>query len=238
MKRIGAIVALLVLATGAAFAGEATEIKPLGFSPHGRHFAFEQKGANEDGPYSIITVLDVESSRPMKGSRIIYAGEDRKKLAQINRQTIRQMKRLKITTKDLMTVSVRGFDDEPFQDAAVKSFVLPAKWFGPDVSLVLRTIKLVTQRCKNTQASPIGFALALERPGMPTVPLRHDVALTDERGCPTHYRIAEIHTRRLKDGSHALAVLVQDLTPGVTGENRGYSAVTGLIPAKTMAKAQ
>ena len=238
MKSVPALIVFLALAAPAAFASEAVEIKALGFSPHGRHFAFEQKGKSEHGPYSIITVMDVESSRLMRGSRITYADEDRKKLAKINQQTKRQIRRLKITTKDLMTVSVRGFDAEPFHEAAVKSFVLPSKWFGPDASLVLRTIKLVTQRCKDTKAAPIGFALALERQGMPSVPLRHDVALTDERGCPTHYRIAEIHTRRLKDGSHALAVLIQDLTPGVTGENRGYSAVTGLIPAKTMAKAQ
>jgi predicted secreted protein len=182
--------------------------------------------------------MDVEASRPVRGSRIIYANEDRKKLAKINRQTKRQIKRLKINTKELMTVSVRGFGAEPFEDAAVKSFVLPNKWFGPEASLVLRTFKLVAERCKDPKATPIGFGLALERQGMPSVALRHDVALTDERGCPTRYRIAEAHTRRLKDGSHALAVIVQDLSPGVTRESGGFTAITGLIPAKTMAKAQ
>ena len=53
-----------------------------------------------------------------------------------------------------MTVSVRGFGIEPFQDAVVKSFALPEKWFGPESWLVLRTFKLVTRRCKSTEASP------------------------------------------------------------------------------------
>ena len=78
----------------------------------------------------------------------------------------------------------------------------------------------------------------LERPGLPAVALSHDVAIDDERGCPTHYRIAEVHTRRLKDGGAALAVIIQDLTPVAAGENRGFTAVTAVVPPKIMAKAQ
>jgi predicted secreted protein len=238
-KSIAYILLMLATAAQAPTAVKADELKTLGFSPEGRWFAFEQKGSTtEGGPYSLTTVMEVETSRPAKGSRITYDGEDKKKLTKINRATVRQIKRLKITNKDLLTVSVRGFGAEPFEDAAVKSFVLPSKWFGPDASLVLRTIKLVTQRCKTTNAPPIGYGLVLERVGAPAVQLSHDLAITPSRGCPTRYRIAEIHTRLLKDGGAALAVIVQDLTPGVSGENQGFTAVTAKVPAKTMAKAQ
>lgn len=239
MKRVSAII-LLVLALGtlAAKGDDADELKALGFSPNGRYFAFEQKGVSEGVPYSITTLMEVASGRLVKGSRTTYSNEERKRLAKFKKATAKQIRKLKINAKDLMTVSVRGLEVEPFQDAIVKSFVLPEKWFGPDSSLVLRQFKLVTQRCGSTAASPIGYGLSLERAGMPTVQLSRDVAIDESRGCPTHYRIAEIHTRRMKDGGAALAVIIQDLTPGVAGESHGFTAVTALVPAKTMAKAQ
>ena len=239
MKKVSAfILLLLAFGTQAAFAAPAEELKALGFSPDGRYFAFEQRGSYEGNAYSVTALMDVASGRLVKGSRTTYSNEERKQLTKFRKATAKQIKKLRISPKDLMTVSVRGFDVEPFQDATVKSFALPSKWFGPESWLVLRTFKLVTQRCKSTEASPVGYGLVLERPGLPTVQLSHDVAINDSRGCPTHYRIAEVHTRRLKDGGAALAVIIQDLTPGVAGESRGFTAVTAVVPPKIMAKAQ
>lgn len=237
-RRIAFILLLLAFGTQAAKCGDADELKALGFSPEGRYFAFEQKGATEGVPYSITTVMDVAGSRPMTGSRTTYSNEEKKKLTKFRKATAKQLRKLRITLKDLMTVSVRGFDVEPFGEAAVKKFALPLKWFGPESWLVLRQFKLVTQRCKRTAESPIGYGLVLEREGTPAVQLKHDVAITDSQGCPTRYRIAEAHARQLKDGSAALAVIVQDLTPGVSGENRGFTAVTARVPPKTVAKLQ
>jgi predicted secreted protein len=238
-KHLSALILLLLaLGSPAAKAGDADELKALGFSPDGRYFAFEQWGVTEAGSYSITALMEVAAGRLVKGSRTTYSDEERKKLTKFRKATAKQIKKFKISSKDLMTVSVRGFDVEPFQQATVKRFALPSKWFGPESWLVLREFKLVTQRCKSTQAAPIGYGLALERKDAPTVQLSHDVSITDSRGCPTHYRIAEVHARQLKDGGAALAVMVQDLTPGSGGANRGFTAVTALVPAKAAVKSQ
>jgi predicted secreted protein len=239
MKKVSAFV-LLLLALGprAAMGGDAAELKALGFSPDGRYFAFEQRATNDAGPYSITALMEVAAGRLVKGSRTTYSSEDRKRIAKTRKATAKQIKRLKISQKDLMTVSVRGFDVEPFQQATVKRFALPSKWFGPETWLVLREFKLVTQRCKTTEANPVGYGLALERKDALIVQLSHDVSITDSRGCPTHYRIAEAHVRRLTDGGTALAVMIQDLTPGAGSENRGFAAVTARIPSLNTVRPQ
>lgn len=232
MKKVSAII-LLVLALGTQAAkGADAEIKALGFSPDGRYFAYEQRGPSDGTTYSVTTVIEVATGRPLKGSRTSYSDEERKRLAKTRAATAKQIKRLKITPRDFMTVSVRGIDVEPFEEASVKSFALPSGWFGPETWLVLRQFRLVTQRCGNTGTTPIGFALALERKDLPTVQLSHDTAISAARGCPTRYRIAEAYVRRLKDGAGALVVMVQDFASGASGQNRDFRAVTAQIPAQ------
>jgi predicted secreted protein len=239
MRRSSAIILLgLALGTQAAKGGDADELKALGFSPDGRYFAFEQHGATEGAAYSVTTVIEVTTGRPVKGSRTSYGDEERKRLAKTRAATAKQIKRLKITPKGFMTVSVRGIDIEPFEEALVKSFALPGSWFGPETWLVLRQFKLVAQRCKDTNGSPVGFALALERKDSPTIQLSHETAIPASRGCPTRYRVAEAHTRRLSDGAAALAVIVQEFTPDVGGQNRGFMAVTSRIPPSNTVRPQ
>ena len=130
MKRIGAIILLgLALTPQAAKGGDADELKALGFSPDGRYFAFEQHGATEGATYSGTTIVEVATSRPIRGSRTSYSDEERKRLAKARTAIAKQIKRLKISPKGFMTVSVRGIDAEPFQEASVKSFALPSGWF-------------------------------------------------------------------------------------------------------------
>ena len=170
MKRVGVMI-LLVLAVGTqgSMARDAAELKVLGFSPDGRYFAFEQRGTSENASYSVTNVIDVETGRQIKGSRTSFSDEERKRLAKSRKATAKQIKRLKISERDLMTISVRGFDAEPFDEASIKSFALPSKWFGPESWLMLRQFKMVT-RCQNKDVSPVGFGLALERKGRPCDP--------------------------------------------------------------------
>ena len=229
MKRVGVVVLLvLAFAPQAAMARDPAELKVLGFSTDGRYFAYQQTGTKQGTTYSVTTVLDVETGRPIKGSRTSFSDEERKQLAKHTKATARQIKRLKISQKGVMTVSVRGFDAEPFEEASVKSFALPSKWFGPESWLKLRQFKMVT-RCKSKDASPVGFGLALERKDAPATRLSHDVSIPLTRGCPTRYRIADAHARRTPDGTVALAVIVQDSTPGVDAQSL-FIPVTARIP--------
>lgn len=229
MRRIGAIF-LLVLALGmhAAVAADA-ELKILGFSRDGRYFAFEESGTSDARPFSATMTMDVAANRFLKGSSFSYSDEKPTRIKKIRAMASRLIKRLRISPRGFETISIRGIDFEPFEEASRKSLALPRSWFGPETWLVLQQFKMV-QRCKDTSANPIGFALALERKDAPPIQLNHDIAIPAARGCPTHYRVVEAHSRRQKDGSNALAVIVQNFAPGFEGKNRSFSAVTALIP--------
>lgn len=242
MKRIGAIFLLVLAAgTGAAIAGDAAELKILGFSRDGRYFAFEQSGATDAGTFSRITTMDVGANRPRKGSSFSYREEKPSRVTsrvkRIRAAASRLIRRLRISQKGFMTVSIRGIQFEPFEEASRKSLALPSNWFGPETWLVLHQFKMA-QRCKNTDTNPIGFALTLERKDARPIQLTHDMTIPASRGCPTHYRIAEAHARRLKDGSNALAVIVENFAPEFEGKNGGFSAVTALIPSVNTTRPQ
>jgi predicted secreted protein len=237
MKQIGILI-LLVLAVGTRMAAAAdAEVKALGFSPDGRYFAFEEHGADQSGTYSMTTAMEVADNRQVKGGSISYSDEDRARVRKVGVNTKRLLRRLRISPRDYMTVSLRGIDVEPFEEASHKSLALPSNWFGPETWLVLHQFKIAAH-CRNTSKSPVGFGLTLERKNAPAAQLAHDVTIPSSRGCPTHYRVVEAHVRRLKDGPVAMAVIVQNFAPGFDARNRNFVAVTARIPAATTARLQ
>jgi predicted secreted protein len=235
---IGALLVLIfALVPRVAVAGDAAEVKVLGFSPDGRYFAFEQRGADAAGTYSMTMAMEVADNRQVKGGSISYGDEDRSRLRKATTTTKRLLRRLKISARDYMTVSLRGLDVEPFEEASHKSLALPSNWFGPESWLVLQQFKIAL-RCQTTNTNPVGFGLTLERKNAPPVQLSHDVVIPSSRGCPTHYRVVEAHARRLKDGPVALAVIVQNFAPGFDAKNRNFIAVTARVPAVNTARVQ
>jgi predicted secreted protein len=238
MQRVGVIfLLLLAIATCVSTAAGATEVKALGFSADGRYFAFEQHGADRAATYSMTIAMEVADNRPVKGGSISYSDDDRARARKASTKTKRILRRLRISARDYMTVSLRGLDVEPFEEASHKSLALPSGWFGPESWLVLHQFKIAA-RCQNTKQSPVGFGLTLERKGAPAIQLSHDLGIPSARGCPTHYRVVEAHARRLKDGPVALAVIVQNFAPGFDAKNRNFIAVTARIAAATLARVQ
>jgi predicted secreted protein len=236
--RIGALlVLLLALGTRAAAAGDAAEVKVLGFSPDGRYFAFEQRGADAAGTYAITMAMEVADNRQVKGGSISYSDDDRARLKKASTTTRRLLRRLKISPRDYMTVSLRGLDVEPFEEASHKSLALPSSWFGPESWLVLQQFKIALH-CQNTNTNPVGFGLTLERKNARPIQLSHDVSIPSSRGCPTRYRVVEAHARRLKDGPIVLAVIVQNFAPGFDAKNRNFIAVTARVPAVNTVRVQ
>jgi predicted secreted protein len=221
--------AVLMLALGAQ-AASAVEIKVLGFSADGRYFAFEQKGTEGAATYSLITPIEVESNRTIKGPQISYSTDDRKRATAVRRANNRVMRKLKVALKGMMSISTSGLPAEPFEDASLKSLALPAGWFGPESWLVLRELKLVTQRCGKSTTNPTGFGLSLQRKAKPDIRLSQDVIIPSARGCPTHYRIAEAHALKLKDGDVVLAAIIQYVTSGSGVPEEPFTAVTARIP--------
>jgi predicted secreted protein len=224
-----ALLGLCLLAFGAQ-AAEAVEIKVLGFSADGRYFAFEEKGTEGAATYSLITPIEVEGNRTIKGAQISYSSDDRKRATAVRRANNRIMRKIKVVLKGVMSISTSGLPAEPFEDASLKSLALPSSWFGPESWLVLRELKLVTQRCGKTTTNPTGFGLSLQRKAKPNLRLSQDVVVPSARGCPTHYRIAQAHALRLKDGDVVLAAIIQYVTSGTETPEEPFTAVTIKIP--------
>jgi predicted secreted protein len=224
-----ALLGLCLLALG-AHAAEAVEIKVLGFSADGRYFAFEEKGTEGAATYSLITPIEVEGNRTIKGAQISYSSDDRKRATAVRRANNRIMRKIKVVLKGVMSISTSGLPAEPFEDASLKSLALPSSWFGPESWLVLRELKLVTQRCGKTTTNPTGFGLSLQRKAKPNLRLSQDVVVPSARGCPTHYRIAQAHALRLKDGDVVLAAIIQYVTSGSETPEEPFTAVTIKIP--------
>jgi predicted secreted protein len=228
MKRI-VVLSALAFALGTLTA-EAVEIKVLGFSADGRYFALQEKGTEGAASYSLITPIEVEGNRTIKGAQISYSSDDRKRATAVRRANNRLMRKLKLVTRGVMSISTSGLPAEPFEDAALKSLALPRSWFGPESWLVLRELKLVTQRCGKTTTNPTGFGLSLQRKAKPDIRLSQDVIVPTARGCPAHYRIAEAHALRLKDGDVVLAAIIQYVTSGTETPEEPFTAVTVRIP--------
>jgi predicted secreted protein len=230
MTRTAALVLLmLALSARGAVSQDSAEVKALGFSIDGRYFAFEQRGADKGGRFAMTLGWNVAENRQVKGGTISYSDDDKARLKKSETATRRLLRRLKISARDFLTVSLRGIDVEPFEEASQKSLALPSSWFGPESWLVLQQYKFAV-RCSGGTVTPVGFGLSLERKNAPAIQLSRDVDIAPTRGCPTHYRVVDAHTRKLKDGSAALAVIVQNFAPGFDARNRNFIAVTALIP--------
>jgi predicted secreted protein len=259
MKRIG-IAFLLALAVAAmpqrALAGDGAALNVLGFSPDGRHFAFEQYG-EQDGSgslYSTITVIQIAGDKPVKGMPVTAIMDpDNPSLGKAPRDQqladIRAkaavaaapiLKQLKISEAGDMVASVRDAHARSIlhaeqvkaaTKAAVTTVTLPAEGFGSDARLMLREFDIAVPHCKDlpSREHPSGFGLTLERKGRPTIHLNRDQTIPPSRRCPEQYGIAEAHALPLPDGSTVLAVVIHYFFPAFEGLDRRFLAVTGRV---------
>ncbi len=259
MKRIG-IAYLLALAVAAmpqqALAGDGAALNVLGFSPDGRHFAFEQYGT-QDGSgslYSIVTAIQIAGDKPAKGTPVTAIMDpdnpslgkvprDRQ-LAEIRAKAVAAaapiLTQLNVSQSGQMMASHRDAHARSIlpaeqvkaaMKAAVTTVTLPAEHFGADARLVLREFDIAVPQCKDlpSREHPSGFGLTLERKGRPTIHLNRDQTIPPSRRCPEHYGIAEVHALPLADGSTALAVLIHYFYPSFEGPDRRFLAVTGRV---------
>jgi predicted secreted protein len=249
-------IALLMMASGVARAGDGSALNIIGFSPDGRYFAFEQFG-EQDGAgslYASITAVEVAGDRVVKGTPVTSSidpeAADRRKepreklLAEVRANVAREaaallkMLRISETGRPIAFVpksrSRDMLDSEPVKAArqsVARTVALPQEYFGPDAQLVLREFDIALPRCKDlvVEGHPNGFALTLERKGRPTIHLSRDQTIPVARGCPDRYGIAEAHALRLADDSIAFAVIIQYFYFAFEGPDRRFLAITGRV---------
>lgn len=226
---------LLALASvPAALAGDRAAFNPIGYSPDGRYFAFEQYGI-QDGSgfaYSEIFVIDLETERFAGGAPIRQrASDETTALAQIRGQAMEAAAEGFSETgiaEPAHMVALHG-DGELDGDRKTLAFGFPG--FGIDevferFELSLETFPASSPAdCSLWSDQPVmGFALRLAGAGE-TTELHRDETLPASRNCAADYSLyAVVQPRAAYDLDAAVAV-VSVYAQGFEGPDRRFIGI-------------
>lgn len=233
-----------------ASAGDSAARSVLGFSPDGRHFAFEQFGAfyEDEGGFAELHVIDTttDSFAPGAPSRAMTRKDGSELTAMLDGQRVRarapfvdfiRAKRLRIQGTRFEGNPSAPLDDpgiyqlfsQPMAQAMALEAAEGALW-----RLDLEPVPLGTAKCDGAGGRGVagevpvaGFALKLMLGGESLV-LHADAKLPQARRCAGAYGLAEAFLHKAKDGERTLAVLVEftDFNGFHAGPNRRFMAVT------------
>ncbi|KKX33842.1 DUF2259 domain-containing protein [Rhizobium sp. LC145] len=233
---------LSVLAIAAAFlAGSATaadiaSFRPIGFSPDGRVFAFEEFGIQDGSgfPYSNIYVLDLEKDGYLQGTPYRVRLDDEKAtLAEARRQARDKAEGL-IASHELADNPgeilafnpVTEVDADPHRLRYRDYAVVPP--VGEPDTLTLEEIpQEPDDRCSGMVEKMAAFRLRItEEDGKPADQLIHeDQRVPASRGCATGYRLAGVMGGTAMDRSPFKVALVMVLSLGFEGSDGRWIAV-------------
>jgi len=188
------LAASLLLPAVPAFAGDRAAFAPLGFSPDGRYFAFEEYGVQDGSgfPFSTIYAIDLPADRWIAGAPFAARidSEDASLAtarAEAKRRAGPALEALPIEVPAEL-LALNG--DGETADGRTLAFGTPG--YGLEPPQDVRTLSLETfpattpgTRCADyTSAPTLGFALLLDG-----AEIHRDATLPRSRGCALDYRI-------------------------------------------------
>ncbi|MCL6708360.1 DUF2259 domain-containing protein [Pseudomonas sp. R2.Fl] len=239
-KGTGGWLAALAIAalgsSGPAFAGDIAAVNPLGFSPDGKIFAFEQYGIQDGSgfPYSEIFVIDTQADSYLPGTpyRIRIddenAGLSEARAKSLDRaRPLLQQHRAGDHPGNLVAFNpVSELDDDPHR---LRYRAYPAEpAFGGAYALELEEFdQTPSASCKDMLETVKGFRLRLaESDDKPASAMLHeDTAVPQSRRCPTGYRLGGVVTFHPTQGETVHVALVLVLSYGFEGRDGRWIAV-------------
>ena len=234
------VATLAALTATPSRAADLSHYEPIGFSPEGSLFAFEEWGV-EDGsgaPYVNLYVIETATDRFVSGTPIRLGGgepgdlsalEERRQLFALRAQA---HSRLQTVLGPVAWRRGRLLAFSPVTDLTRygRSLIvnpLPiARPVGPPLSLELETLTDLPggENCPDFAGPVSGFRLTLDEGSGPRT-IHEDERVPASRGCPVDYRLAGVEAF-LADGGTTVAVLIQRLSPGFEGLDGRWMAVT------------
>ncbi len=226
---------LIFLPGAAAFASDNSQFVPIGYSPDGRFFSYEEYGTSEKLrlAYSHIYVLDMVQDKWVLGTPVMYmALRPSETLAEVRKSAATRAGMI-LSDLDInvpaQIVAMIG-DGEPEADRSQLLFGVPGK--GSDGEIVGKY--MLTLKSFETAAAspcwqwfgkkPFGFSVTMENFGV-KLEIYKDGVLSRSRGCPFQYRFsAVIMPFGASDISNAVA-MVGAFTHGLEEVNKQYLAV-------------
>jgi predicted secreted protein len=234
------LAAFLAAFAASAVAGDFAEREIIGFSPDGRHFAFEEYGVQDGSgfPYSSIYVIDVEGDRWVPGTPVRVTLEGEMQELEEARDRARDQANAKLDELDIVARPLHAASNPATQLNADFNFVLirPRLAEPPidkPIAFKLSSYPLPGKDYCPDFAPTKGFQLDLiHGEDDETVTLQRDERIPSSRGCAFDYQIADIYTYYPEGGPPVFAVLVRMWMVGFEGPDGRYLAITGLLPTE------
>ena len=235
MKPLLSTILLLLMTALAASAGDVAEMRPIGFSPDGRFFAFEQFG-EQDGsgfPYAEIQVIDTETDTYVEGSPIkVIIRKEEASIGEARRESLTQAKALLDARQigddpgHLVAFNPIGELAEKLHDLRYQSF--PSFYVNDGIyRLSLQEFDAKgEERCSKMNVNVRAFALSIAQDTTPDAmrEVYRDQSVPKSRNCPSAYAIGGVVTPGF--GSKAPhMVMVQVASLGFEGSDLRWLAV-------------
>lgn len=231
---LSAIVTVLLTAT-AVSAGDVAEMRPIGFSPDGRFFAFEQFG-EQDGSgfaYAEIQVIDTETDSYVPGTPLSVLirreeasiGEARREIV-AKAKTILDIRKIGDDPGYLVALSPFGELSEKRHELRYQDF--PSFYVSDGIyRLFLEEFSAEGEElCRSMSVNVQGFALSLaddQRPDDRREVYR-DQSIPKSRNCPSAYAIGGVVTPAYGSSAPHM-VMIQVVSLGFEGNNLRWLAV-------------
>ena len=226
-------IALLITGPRPGTAGDFAERTILGFSPDGRHFAFEQFGVQDGSgfPYADIFVIDIGQDKWVAGSPFRVLLEDETKTVEAARRDVLAMATGMLSD---LAISRPGhilasnppaeLSADPHRVTVNPSFQLLGvrePW-----EFKLAELPLPLPRCADLLGKPAkGFRLSLTPYRGSNLVLHEDRSIPKSRGCPMSYAFSDVVMYEPERDKRVFVVLLSLYSFGFEGPDRRFIAV-------------
>lgn len=228
-------IAFSLLSASAAGAGDVAEMRPIGYSPDGRYFAFEQFG-EQDGSgfaYAEVQVIDTETDRYVEGTPVrVLIQREEASIGEARRQSLEQAKAILEARKigddpgHLVALTPVGELAEKTRDLRYQAF--PSFYFSDGIHRIfLEEFEAKGEDlCESMEVEVRGFALSVASDAKPDErrEVYRDQAVPKSRNCPSAYAIGGVVTPGYGSSAPHM-VLVQVVSLGFEGNNLRWLAV-------------
>lgn len=233
------LLAVSLLASASAFAGDTATPQVLGFSADGKVFAFEEYGVQDGSgfPYANRFYIDTAADSFLSGSPIRVRIDDEAADVTTARAQARE-KGDKIVAESLLAANpgdTAGWNAVTEQSAdPFRMVVNPRPVFPPidsPVEFRLEEIPFAPPSGCENLGDTMGFRLVRidPTPGAETTLVHEDASIPASRNCPTGYRIGGVQTFYPQSGDPVFAVMIAVRSIGFEGPDFRWIAVTGRL---------
>jgi predicted secreted protein len=234
VARIVLAATLVTLSAGVADAGDAAELKILGFAQGGRIFAFEEHGVQDGSgfPYANRFYIDTATDKFLPGTPIrARIDDDTADLSRARSEAAAAGDKI-LPDREFSPGFTAAFNAITEQSAdPLKLVALPRPIFPPmERAVGIRLEEIDVPGPENCESiGPVkGFRLIRFDPetNADVTLLHKDTRVPESRNCPTGYRLGGLQTDA---GNGVMAVLIIVEGAGFEGPNHRWLAVTGKL---------